>query len=166
MTNISLASIASQCAQALLEEKAHTDKAKASREVANKAAMQLHKAKAIIGRYNACATATAFVDTLVAGGLAKKTAQNYLSLLKEAVKTGKPIADLGGSKAGGRKGKSKSKGNKAFADLFRPAFNHDEGKTFETLCSEIQAKYENAEFDNLYEGFVDYLKSEGDEIAE
>ena len=167
-SSLALASLASQCATALLDAKQHDDKAKAFREAANVAVAQLHKAKTVVGRKGSCSVATAFYDTLVAGGLAKGTANNYLSVFRDAVKTGKPVTDWNPNRKGakGKNKAGKSKGNKAFADLFRPAFNHDEGKTFETLCSEIQAKYENAEFDNLYEGFVDYLKSEGDEIAE
>lgn len=168
MSNISLASLASQCATALLDAKACEDKAKAFKEAANVTIAKLHKEKAIVGRKGACAVATAFYDTLVSGGLAKGTANNYLSVFRDAVKTGKPVTDWNPNRKGpkGKNKAGKSKGSKAFADLFRPAFNHESGKTFETLCSEIQAKYENAEFDNLYEGFVDYLKSEGDEIAE
>ena len=164
-TEISLASLAVSCASALIEEKGHADKAKASREAANSAAMQLHKAKAKVGRYNKCAIATAFVDTLTAGGLAKKTAQNYLSLFKTAVESGKPIADLGGTKkAGGRKN-GKGKGQAAFADLLLKAFNHDEGKTLQALCEKIQGDYDDALIQDFYGGVISFLESEGFEIT-
>lgn len=170
MTNeISYASIAATCGTKLIEAKQHDDKATSLREDVNKDIVKLHKAKVVIGRYNACAVATAFVDTLIKGGLAKKTAQNYLSLFKDAVKTGKPVADWGGTKGGKSRKDAKSaktKGSKAFADLLRPAFNHDEGKTFEVLCAEIEARYQNDDLESFYSAFVDFFKAEGDEIAE
>ena len=170
MTNeISYASIAATCGTKLIEAKQHDDKASSLREDVNKDIVKLHKAKVVIGRYNACAVATAFVDTLIKGGLAKKTAQNYLSLFKDAVKTGKPVADWGGTK-GGKSRKdakgAKTKGSKAFADLLRPAFNHDEGKSFQVLCAEIEARYQNDDLESFYSAFVDFFKAEGDEIAE
>jgi hypothetical protein len=169
-TSISLAAIAASCGDKLIQAKVLTDKATSLREEVNKEIAVLHKAKAIVGRYNTCAMATAFVDALVGGGLAKKTAQNYLSLFKDAVKTGKPVADWGGVKGGKSrkdvKGKAKTKGSKAFVDLFRPAFNHDDGKTFQVLCAEIETRYQNDDLENFYDAFVDFFKAAGDDIAE
>jgi hypothetical protein len=166
---ISYANEATLIATDLIEAKQHDDKATSLREGVNKRIVKMHKDKVVIGRFNTCATATAFVDTLVAGGLAKKTAQNYLSLFKDAVKTGKPVLDWGGTKGGktrkDAKG-AKSKGSKAFADLFRPAFNHDNGKSFQVLCAEIEVRYQNDDLENFYDAFVDFFKAEGDEIAE
>ena len=168
--DISYTNQASTIASALIEAKKHEDKATSCREEANKLIVSLHKAKVVIGRYNSCAVATAFVDTLVQGGLAKKTAQNYLSLFKDAVATGKPVKDWGGVKGGKSrkdvKGKAKAKGSKAFADLFRPAFNHDDGKTFQVLCAEIEARYQNDDLETFYDAFVDFFKAAGDDIAE
>ena len=172
MTNetISYANEAALIATDLIQAKQHDDKASSLREGVNKKIVKLHKDKLVIGRYNTCATATSFVDTLTKGGLAKKTAQNYLSLFKDAVKTGKPVLDWGGTKGGksrkGAKGAAKSKGSKAFADLFRPAFNHDEGKSFMALCEMIENQYQADSIKTMYEGFVEYFKAEGDEIAE
>jgi len=166
---ISYANEAALIATDLIEAKKADDKATSLREGVNKKIVKLHKDKVVIGRYNTCATATAFVDTLTKGGLAKKTAQNYLSLFKDAVKTGKPVLDWGGTK-GGKSRKdakgTKTKGSKAFADLFRPAFNHDNGKTFQVLCAEIEARYQNDDLENFYDAFVDFFKAEGDDIAE
>lgn len=168
--DISYTNQASTIASALIEAKKHEDKATSCREEANKLIASLHKAKVVIGRYHSCAVATAFVDTLVQGGLAKKTAQNYLSLFKDAVTTGKPVKDWGGVKGGKSrkdvKGKAKAKGSKAFADLFRPAFNHDDGKTFQVLCAEIEARYQNDDLETFYDAFVDFFKAAGDDIAE
>jgi hypothetical protein len=166
---ISYANEATLIATDLIEAKQHDDKATSLREGVNKRIIKMHKDKVVIGRFNTCATATCFVDTLVKGGLAKKTAQNYLSLFKDAVKTGKPVLDWGGTKGGktrkDAKG-AKSKGSKAFADLFRPAFNHDNGKSFQVLCAEIEVRYQNDDLENFYDAFVDFFKAEGDEIAE
>jgi hypothetical protein len=166
---ISYANEATLIATDLIEAKQHDDKATSLREGVNKRIVKMHKDKVVIGRFNTCATATAFVDTLVQGGLAKKTAQNYLSLFKDAVKTGKPVLDWGGTKGGKTRKDAKSaktKGSKAFADLFRPAFNHDNGKTFQVLCAEIEVRYQNDDLENFYDAFVDFFKAEGDEIAE
>jgi hypothetical protein len=167
---ISYANEAALIATDLIQAKSHDDQATSLREGVNKKIVKLHKDKLVIGRYNTCATATSFVDTLTKGGLAKKTAQNYLSLFKDAVKTGKPVLDWGGTKGGksrkGAKGTGKAKGSKAFADLFRPAFNHDGGKTFQVLCAEIEARYQNDDLETFYSAFVDFFKAEGDEIAE
>lgn len=167
-SNISLASLASNCALALLDAKAHEDKAKAFKDAANVTIAQLHKAKAVIGRKGSCATATAFYDTLVAGGLAKGTASNYLSVFKDAVKTGKPVTDWNPNRKGETKGKGKGgkgKGQAAFADLLLKAFNHENGETLQALCDDILTKYEAAEVENIYQGFVNYLESEGYEIT-
>ena len=166
---ISYANEATLIATDLIEAKQHDDKATSLREGVNKRIVKMHKDKVVIGRFNTCATATAFVDTLVKGGLAKKTAQNYLSLFKDAVKTGKPVLDWGGTKGGKTRKDAKSaktKGSKAFADLFRPAFNHDNGKSFQVLCAEIEVRYQNDDLENFYDAFVDFFKAEGDEIAE
>jgi hypothetical protein len=167
--DISYTNQASTIASALIEAKKHEDKATSCREEANKLIVSLHKAKVVVGRYNTCAVATAFVDTLVQGGLAKKTAQNYLSLFKDAVATGKPVKDWGGVK-GGKSRKdvkgTKVKTSKAFADLFRPSFNHDGGKTFQALCKAIEKDYKDDKIKSMYEGFVEYFKAEGDQIAE
>ena len=166
---ISYANEATLIATDLIEAKQHDDKATSLREGVNKRIVKMHKDKVVIGRFNTCATATAFVDTLVAGGLAKKTAQNYLSLFKDAVKTGKPVLDWGGTKGGKTRKDAKSaktKGSKAFADLFRPAFNHDNGKSFQVLCAEIEVRYQNDDLETFYDAFVDFFKAEGDEIAE
>ena len=165
----SFTAIAAACGAKLVEAKKHDDKATSLREDVNKDIIVLHKAKVVIGRLNQCSSATAFVDSLVQGGLAKKTAQNYLSLFKDAVKTGKPVQDWGGTKAGGRKGATGTtgtKGKKEFVDLFRPSFNHNKGNSFLALCKMIEKDYKDDKIKSMYAGFVEYFKSEGDEIAE
>ena len=109
-TDLSLASIASQTAADLIQAKAHDDKAAAMRESANGRIAQLHKAKATVGRKGKCAIATAFYDALVAGGWAKGTAANYLSVFRDAVETGKPVTDWNPNRDKGAKG-DKGKGS-------------------------------------------------------
>jgi ribosomal protein S7 len=162
--DISYTNQAATVASALIEAKKHDDQATSCREEANKLIASLHKSKVVVGRYNSCAVATAFVDTLVQGGLAKKTAQNYLTLFKDAVKTGKPVADWGGTKAGGRKD---VKGKAPKQDRENPALD----ALFKCMKAEggldvlhlMQASYDDAEGD-LVEIAIELLKAEGYEI--
>ena len=173
MTTLSLSAVAAACAASLVEAKGHDDKAAACKESANKAIVKLHAAKAVIGDKRVCSMAFSFHDGLVTGGWAKRTADNYLSTFRKAVASGKPVTDWNPNRKDAKgkdaKGKGKTKGSKALADLFRPAFNHESGKSFQVLCAEIEARYNNAEFGKygtMYDGFVDYFKAQGDEIAE
>jgi hypothetical protein len=165
MTNaISYAATAASCGNKLIEAKVLTDKATTLREEVNKEIAGLHKAKVVIGRLGACTVATAFVDALTKGGLAKKTAQNYLSLFKEAVKTGKPVADWGGTKAGGRKA---VKGTAPKQDRENPAldalFKCMKANGGLDVLHLMQASYDDAEGD-LVEIAIELLKAEGYEI--
>jgi hypothetical protein len=160
-TSISLAAIAASCGDKLIQAKVLTDKATSLREEVNKEITVLHKAKAVVGRYNTCAMATAFVDALVGGGLAKKTAQNYLSLFKDAVKTGKPVADWGGTKAGGRKdvkgtAPKQDRENPTLDALFK-LLKTDAGLD---VLQMMQECYDNAE-GSIAEIAIDLLKAEG-----
>jgi hypothetical protein len=168
MTTLSLSAVAAACAASLVEAKGHDDKSASCKESANKQIAILFDAKAVVGDRRNSSIAASFYDGLVTGGWAKKTAANYLSVFRDAVKTGKPVKDWNPNRKGakGAKGSAKTKGSKALADLFRPAFNHESGKSFQVLCAEIEARYQNDEFGNMYDGFVDYFKAQGDEIAE
>lgn len=161
MTNaISYAAQAASVATDLVEAKKCEDKATSLREGVNKQIVVMHKAKVVIGRYNSCGIATAFVDTLVAGGLSKKTGQNYLSLFKDAVKTGKPVLDWGGTKGGTtRKGaKGSAKGKKEFADKLATCFRDAE---FEGFVNDLEASWDNDEIKSLLEGIKSYLEASG-----
>jgi hypothetical protein len=102
---------------------------------------------------------------LVGGGWKKKTAQNYLSLFREAVKTGKPVKDWGGTKAGGRKAaagaKGSAKGKKEFADKLATAFRDAE---FEGFINDLEASFHNDEIETLIEGVKSYLEASGIEL--
>ena len=156
----SFTAVAAACGAKLVEAKKHDDKASSLREDVNKDIVVLHKAKVVIGRLNQCSSATAFVDSLVQGGLSKKTAQNYLSLFKDAVKTGKPVTDWGGTKAGGRKGGKTAKATtaKELADKLATAYRDAD---FEGFVNDLQASYENAEVETLLEGIRSYLEAAG-----
>jgi hypothetical protein len=162
MTNaISYAAVAASCGSKLVEAKVLTDKATSLREEVNKEIAGLHKAKVVIGRLGACTIANAFVDSLTVGGLAKKTAQNYLSLFKEAVKTGKPVADWGGTKAGGRKAvqgtaPKQDRENPTLDALFK-LLKTDAGLD---VLHMLQDCYDNAE-GSIAEIAIDLLKAEG-----
>jgi hypothetical protein len=165
---LSFTAIAAACGARLVEAKKHDDKASSLREDVNKDIIVLHKAKVVIGRYskegNGCANAMAFVDSLVVGGWAKKTAQNYLSLFKDAVKTGKPVLDWGGTKGGKtRKGAKTAKATtaKELADKLATAYRDAD---FEGFVNDLQASYENDEVKTLLEGIQSYLEAAGIEL--
>jgi hypothetical protein len=165
MTKLSYAAQAASVATDLVAAKKHDDASASCRESANKRIAVLHKDKVVVGRYNTCATATAFVDTLTQAGWAKKTAQNYLSLFREAVKTGKPVKDWGGTKAGGRQAaagaKGSAKGKKEFADKLATCFRDAE---FEGFVNDLEASFHNDEIETLIEGVKSYLEASGIEL--
>ena len=162
---ISYANKAATIATSLIEAKQHDDKATSLRENVNKEIVGLHKDKVVVDRYNTCSIAMAFQDTLVAGGWAKKTAQNYLTLFRNAVETGKPVKDWGGTKAGGRKAaagaKGSAKGKKEFADKLATCFRDAE---FEGFLNDLEASWDNDEIKSLLEGIKSYLEASGVEI--
>jgi hypothetical protein len=129
---------------------------------------KLHSAKVVIGRRNGknpCVYAQAFYDAQVGAGLASKTASNYLTLFKACVESGELPTDSNMHRAPkDKKAKGKTKDPKSFSSIFAQGFNFNEGKAFEDLCTEIEASFEDAKFDSIYEGFVDFLKREGFEI--
>jgi hypothetical protein len=172
MTNetLSLSAIASTCGSKLVEAKGFEAKRQACLEEVNAGVMKLAKAKAKVGQNKKCSIATSFYDALVQGGLGKGTAANYLSTFRKAVAEGKPVKEWNPAQSKGKASAGSSakgtKGKKEFADLFRPAFNHDKGNSFMALCKMIEKDYKDDKIKTLYAGFVDYFKAEGDEIAE
>jgi len=164
MTNaISYTSHASTVASALLDAKKHDDKANACREEANVLIADLHKNKVEVGRNGKCSIATAFYDTLVQGGLAKGTASNYLSVFKDAVKTGKPVTDWNPNRKGTAKVSGKApkqeRENPALDALFK--FLKTEGAL--DIMQSIQFAYDDAEGD-LTQIALEMLIAEGYEV--
>ena len=151
--NLSLSAIASACGSKLVEAKGFEAKRQACLEEVNAGVMQLSKAKAKVGQNKKCSIATSFLSTF-----------------RKAVTEGKPVKEWNpaqSKKSGaGSSGTKGTKGKKEFADLFRPAFNHDKGNSFLALCKMLEKNYKDDKIKTVYAGFVDYFKSEGDEIAE
>ena len=165
-TSISYASIAAAVASSLVDAKQHENKAATLKESANAFIAQLHKAKVTVGRYGKCAVASAFFDQLIKGGWAKGTAANYLSVFKDAVKTGKPVRDWnpnrkGAAKSTGKRG-GKGKAKASFAQLLMKAYNHDSGESLMTLCATIEADFEEARVDHMYDGLISFLQEHGE----
>ena len=133
----------------------------------NTKAQALRQQKAKYGKSKrTCPLSASFFDACVSGGVAEKTASNYLSIFRDAVNNGSKITHLGTTPKG-VKGKNKGKASKSsLADLLVKAFNHDSGKSFEALCTEIEASFNDAKIESMYEGFSDYLKAQGYELAE
>ena len=168
-TGVDLASKASAVGVALGQLKQAEATAETLKGTINKLIAELHNAKAKVGTYRkdgtGCAIATGFVDGCMEAGLSQSTAQKtYLPTFKQAVESGKPVADWNSQRNKG-KGKAKGKGKSELSELLVKAFNHDEGKSFEALCQSVEKGfYTDATFKTIYAGFVDYLQAEGYEI--
>ena len=162
-SKISYAAMSASVASDLIEAKSHDDKALALREGVNKVIAVMHKDKVVIGRYSkdgtGCSSATAFYDSLIAGGLAKGTAANYLSTFRDAVKTGKPVTDWN-PKRNGKKpsAKGSAKGKKEFADKLATCFRDDE---FEGFINDLEASFQDDEIETLIEGVKSFLEASG-----
>ena len=143
MSAITIASIASTIATNLLGE-IKLDAEKASlRESTNTLVAKLHKDKVVVGRMgkNPCAIAYAFHSTLVAGGVSKGTASNYLTTFKEHVATGKPITDWNLQRQNAKSGKGgKGKGKADLAALLLKAYNHAD---FKEACEIIELEWKD-----------------------
>ncbi len=167
-SGVSLASKANAVGVALGEMQKALAQVNVYKETINKLIAELHNGKAVVGIYRkdgtGCGIATAFVDGCVEAGLSHSTAQKtYLPTFKKAVASGKPVGDWNGQRSKGNS-KAKGKGKSELSELLVKAFNHDEGKSFEALCYDIELGYNDTKYTTMYEGFVDYLQSEGYEI--
>lgn len=124
---------------------------------------KLHSAGVIIGRRNdknpakACPLATAFFDGLVGAGIAVKTANNYLTMLRDAVSTGRVPADWNKH----RKGK-KAREEKDFAAMLATIAKHDDGIPFAEFLTWLELAYEDAQYESLLIAFDDYLAIHGE----
>jgi hypothetical protein len=162
MTAITIASIASTIATNLLGEiKLDADK-QALREATNILVAKLHKDKVIVGRLgkNPCAIAYAFHSTLLAGGVTKGTANNYLTTFKSHVASGKPIIDWNLHRKTSTTSVSKEKVQ--FASKLLKAYNDAE---FDSFIADLQASFNNDEIKTLKEGIVSYLEMMGEDTS-
>lgn len=160
MTTLSLSAVAAACAASLVTAKSHEDKASACKEEANKSIAILFNAKAVIGDKRKCATGAAFYDGLVSGGWAKGTAANYLSVFREAVKTGKPVVEWNPNRKGA-KAKASAKGKKEFADKLATVYRDPD---FVGFIEDLEAAWDSAQFKTLMEGIKSYLEASGIEL--
>jgi len=159
MTTLSLTAVAAACAASLVEAKQHDDKSASCKEDANKAIVVLNKANAVVGDRRKCAMAASFYDGLIEGGLAKSTAANYLSVFRDAVKTGKPVKEWNPSR---KSAKAKSaKGKKEFADKLATVYRDAD---FAGFLEDLQNGWDNAHFKTLMEGIKSYLEASGVEL--
>ena len=119
---------------------------------------------------NGCPIAIEFHAALVVGGIKATTANNYLTTFKKAVETGKEIKEWNASRADA---KAKAKGIKAnkqarenpARDALVKLLNEVGG--VELLHALGVAFEEMSEADqSLVDVAIDYLKSEGEDIAE
>ena len=159
MTTLSLSAVAAACATSLVTAKSHEDKAAACKESANKGIVTLHGEKAVVGDKRVCSIAQAFYDGLVIGGWAKKTAANYLSVFRDAVKTGKPVTEWNPSR---KSAKAKSaKGKKEFADKLATVYRDAD---FAGFINDLEAGYHDAQFPTLVDGIKSFLEASGIEL--
>lgn len=156
-----MSAVAKACGSSLVEAKGFEAKRQACLESVNNGIMTLSKAKAIVGKYNTCAIATAFYDALVTGGLAKGTSANYLSTFRKAVAEGKPVVEWNPAQnkkaKAGAKGSS-AKGKKGFADKLATCFRDGE---FEGFINDLEASFQDDAIKTLLEGVKSYLEAEG-----
>ena len=125
---------------------------------------KLHSAGVVIGRRNdknpqkACVLATAFYDGLVSAGIAVKTANNYLTMLRDAVSTGRVPKDWNKH----RKGK-KTREEKDFATMLATVAKHDDGVPFAEFLTWLELAFEDAQYESLLSAFDDYLAMHGEQ---
>lgn len=164
MSTLSLTSLAQACGASVGNMNKALASAEAFKTEANNNILALHKAKAKIGTYRkdgtGCGLATAFVDGCMASGLTQSTAQKtYLPTFKKAVESGKAVIDWNSQRAKGKGGKSNTaKGKKEFADKLATVYRDAD---FAGFIDDLQAGYENADFDSLSEGIKSYLEASG-----
>lgn len=135
-------------------------------EVCKVAIPKLHSAGVVIGRLSkkenkTCKYAQAFYDAMIGAGLAVKTVNNYLTTFRDAVRTG--IVPKDWNKA--RKGK-KARQEKQFSAMLKTLADFDEGKPFGEFFVWLELAFEDAQYDSLLAGAIDYLSMEGETKGE
>ena len=131
-------------------------------EVCKVAIPKLHSAGVVIGRLSkkedkTCKYAQAFYDAMLSAGLAVKTVNNYLTTFRDAVRTGVIPKDW--NKA--RKGK-RARQEKQFSAMLKTLADFDEGKPFGEFFVWLELAFEDAQYDSLLAGAMDYLAMEGE----
>ena len=124
---------------------------------------KLHSAGVVIGRRNdknpakACPLATAFYDGLIGAGISPKTANNYLTTLRDAISTGRIPADWNKH----RKGK-KTREEKEFSAMLAKVAKYDDGVPFREVLLWMELAFEDAQYESLVHAFEDYLAMHGE----
>ena len=164
MTAINLASIASKIATNLLGEIDCENKKQTFRDNTNVLIAELKEANAVVGRLgkNPCATAYSFHSTLLAGGVSKGTANNYLTTFREHVKTGKPITDWNIQRAKAKNASGTTREKQILANKLFKVFMDSE---FDEFINDLQKAFNDDEIKTLKEGIVSYLEMHGEDIS-
>ena len=117
---------------------------------------------------NGCPIAIDFHAALVAGGIKSTTANNYLTTLKKAVETGKEIKEWNSqradAKAKGIKANKQPRDNPA-RDALIKLLNTAGGVELVHALGVAFEEGTNAD-ESLVDVVIDYLKAEGEDIAE
>lgn len=163
-SDIDNASIASTIATNLIGELALETQKQELRNATNALIAKLKEANVVVGRLgkNPCAIAYAFHSTLLAGGVAKGTANNYLTTFKEHVKTGKPITDWNIQRAKQNNASGTTREKQILANKLFKVFMD---KEFDEFINDLQKSYHNDEIKTLKEGIVSYLEMHGEDIS-
>lgn len=109
---------------------------------------------------NGCPIAIDFHASLVAGGIKAATANNYLTTLKQAVESGKPITEWNASRAKAKSKGGAGKGKATLESLLLKAFNHAE---FKDMADAVQAEYDDDK-GSLHTCIASWLTAMGAEI--
>lgn len=159
-------SIAAECGMKLAESLALQRDADMRKEEVNKLIKKLHDSKIEVGRIGKCSLASAFSDALMNAGISKGTAQNYCSVFRKAVESGKAVMQWNVSRDTDTAKAKKTRNTKdvTLADKLLPAFNFGTGEEFKALCFKIEAAFLDAKIDCFYSGIIQYLESEGVEM--
>lgn len=154
--------MATDCGTKLAEVNKLQNRAVELKNEVNTIIKALHDAKVTVGRVNKCAIAGAFHTALVDNGLSKGTANNYLTVFKEAVKEGKPVTEWNTQRAKAKAEKDKPQRAAAtLATLLLKAFEFKDGKDFADVCNTVEKGFEDAKYESIHDGFLDYLEFNG-----
>lgn len=162
----SFATMAADCGSKLAQVQSLTKETEMLKAEVNKIIKALHDAKIEVGRNGKCAVASAFSDALMNAGMSKGTAQNYCTVFRQAVSTGKPVTQWNPARQNdAAKGKINSTKDKpTLVVQLLKAFNFGNGDEFKALCFKLEQDFIDDKVESYYAGFVSYLESEGVEM--
>lgn len=156
--------LATECGRKLGEANKLENQAGALKAEINVNIKALNKGKVVVGVYRkdktGCATATAFVDGCVAGGIRESTAQRvYLPTFKKAVASGKEILDWNSQRKVKTSGTANTATKKAeFAEKLAKAYRDEE---FAGFIVDLEKAWKDDTIKTLMEGVKSYLEMNG-----